>query len=226
MSIARKLIAEFIGTLVIVVAATAPIVMDAQTSKVGIVGIAFSPGVGVALMVYAFAKTSGAHFNPAVSLGLLISRSITAAEFLLYLLVQILAALLASIVVLYTIGSDAYLGANSANYNFGLVEVFAVEIFLTFLLMSVIFAVVHTRGLRGFGGAAIGLIVGLDIFFGANISGASMNPARSLGPALVSNSFGDLWIYWSATFIGAALSALMYAVVKSRVACRKSKTVR
>jgi aquaporin Z len=92
--------------------------------------------------------------------------------------------------------------------------------------MSVIFAVVHTRGLRGFGGAAIGLIVGLDIFFGANISGASMNPARSLGPALVSNSFGDLWIYWSATFIGAALSALMYAVVKSRVACRKSKTVR
>jgi aquaporin Z len=225
MSIVRKLIAEFIGTFVIVVAATAPIVIDAQTSQVGILGIAFSPAIGVALMVYAFAKTSGAHFNPAVSLGLLINRSITAAEFPLYLLVQILGALLASILVLYVIGSDAYLGANFANHDFSLAEIFAVEIFLSFLLMSVIFAVVHTKGLRGFGGAAIGLIVGLDILFGGNVSGASMNPARSFGPALLSNSFGDLWIYWSTTFIGTALSAFIYAVL-SQDSHRKAKTAK
>lgn len=75
--------------------------------------------------------------------------------------------------------------------------------------MAVIFAVVHTKGLRRFSGIAIGGIVGLDIFFLALISGASMNPARSLAPALLSGSVGDLWLYWSATFIGTSLVALI-----------------
>ena len=75
--------------------------------------------------------------------------------------------------------------------------------------MAIIFAVVHTKGLRGFSGIAIGGIVGLDIFFLAFISGASMNPARSLAPALLSGSVGDLWLYWSATFIGTSIVAMM-----------------
>ena len=75
--------------------------------------------------------------------------------------------------------------------------------------MAVIFAAVHTKGLRGFSGIAIGGIVGLDIFFLAFISGASMNPARSLAPALLSGSVGDLWLYWSATFIGTSIVAVM-----------------
>ena len=75
--------------------------------------------------------------------------------------------------------------------------------------MAVIFAVVHTKGLRGFSGIAIGGIVGLDIFFLAFISGVSMNPARSLAPALLSGSVGDLWFYWSATFIGTSIVAVM-----------------
>ena len=199
------------------IAATTPIVLDAQTNSVGLLAIAFSPAIAVALLVYAFAKTSGAHFNPAVSLGLLINRSITLNEFPLYLAVQITGAILASIIVLYTIGPNAYLGANFPNNNIGLVEIFLVEILLTFLLMSVILASVHTKGLRGFGGAAIGLIVGLDILFGGNISGASMNPARSLAPALVSNNFASLWIYWTATFAGAAISAVAYKIIKTKV---------
>ena len=75
--------------------------------------------------------------------------------------------------------------------------------------MAIIFAVVHTKGLRGFSGIAIGGIIGLDIFFLAFISGASMNPARSLAPALLSGSVGDLWLYWSATFIGTSIVAVM-----------------
>ena len=75
--------------------------------------------------------------------------------------------------------------------------------------MAVIYAVVHTKGLRGFSGIAIGGIVGLDIYFLGYISGASMNPARSLAPALISGSLGDLWLYWSATFVGTSLVALM-----------------
>ncbi len=199
----------------LVFSATSPIVLDAQTSAVGIFGIAFSPAVGVGLMVYAFGKTSGAHFNPAVSLGFLINRSITAKEFVLYIPAQIGGAMLGSIVVLHSIGSDAYLGANLPG-DVGFAEAFLVEVLLTFLLMSVILAVVHTRGLRGFGGAAIGLIIGLDIFFGGGISGASMNPARSLAPALLSSNLAYLWLYLSAPFVGSSLASASCKILKRR----------
>lgn len=223
MAVIRKLVAEFIGTFVLVFSATAPIVIDAQTGSVGILGIAFSPAIGVGLMVYAFAKTSGAHFNPAVSLGFLVNRSISVREFLPYLAVQIGGALLGSIVVLFTLGSDAYLGVNFPNKDIGMVEIFLVEIFLTFLVMSVILAVVHTRGLWGFGGTAIGLIIGLDILFGGHISGASMNPARSLAPALLSGNFESLWLYWTATFIGTVISVLAYKVISREMAKKQVK---
>ena len=209
--------AEFVGTFVLVVAATTPIVLDAQTQSMGLLAIAFSPAIAVGFLVYAFAKTSGAHFNPAVSLGSLINHTITLKEFPLYLAVQITGAILASILVLHSIGSDAYLGANFPNNDIGLAEIFLVEILLTFLLMGVIIAVVHTKGLRGFGGAAIGLIIGLDILFGGNISGASMNPARSLAPALVSGNFESLWIYLTATFIGAVIAAFAYKVITIKI---------
>ncbi len=206
----------------LVFSATSPIVLDARIGSLGILGIAFSPALGVGLMVYAFAKTSGAHFNPAVTLGFLINRSINTKEFLLYTISQIIGAILGSVAVLYTIGSDAYLGANFPG-DVGFVEAFLVEIFLTFLLMSVILAVVHTRGMRGFGGAAIGLIVGLDILFGGEISGASMNPARSLAPALLSSNFTYLWLYLSAPFVGSSLSTLSYKILNGRIVASKKK---
>jgi aquaporin Z len=87
--------------------------------------------------------------------------------------------------------------------------VFGIEVLATALLMAVIFMVVYTKGLRGFGGIAIGGIVGLDIFFLAFISGASMNPARSLAPALLSGVLGNLWLYWSATFVGTSIVAFI-----------------
>ena len=88
--------------------------------------------------------------------------------------------------------------------------IIGVEIFASAMLMSVIYVVVYTKGLKRFGGIAIGGIVGLDIFFLAFISGASMNPARSLAPALVSGVLNNLWLYWSATFIGTSIVAFMF----------------
>ena len=215
------------GTFVLVVAATTPIVLDAQTQTMGLLVIAFSPAIAVTFLVYAFAKTSGAHFNPAVSLGSLINHTITLKEFPLYLAVQITSAILASIFVLHSIGSDAYLGANFPNSKVDLTTIFFIEILLTFLLMSVILASVHTKGLRGFGGAAIGLIIGLDILFGGNISGASMNPARSLAPALLSGNFESLWIYLTATFIGAVIAVFVYKVIETKILkSRKSSKTR
>ena len=102
------------------------------------------------------------------------------------------------------------MGANSPNYAYPIPLIFAVEVLASALLMAVILVVVYTKGLRGFGGLAIGAMVGFDIFFLAFISGASMNPARSLAPALLSGVLGNLWLYWTATFVGTSIIALIF----------------
>jgi aquaporin Z len=108
------------------------------------------------------------------------------------------------------IGKEAHLGVNAPNYSYPLPLIFGIEVLASALLMSVILTVVYTKGLKGFGGVAIGGIVGLDILFFAFISGASMNPARSLAPALFSGVWTDIWLYWTATFVGTSVIALIY----------------
>ena len=194
----------------VVVLASGSVVLDAKLGKtLGIPFIAFAPFVGVAIGVYLFGKVSMAHFNPAVTIGYLITKHVRKNLLLCYLGAEIIGALLGSIFVKYVIGTEANLGANAPNYDFPLLVIFGTEVLASGLLMGVIYAVVYTKGLRGFSGIAIGGIVGLDIYFFAFISGASMNPARSLAPALLSGYLGDMWLYWSATFVGTALVASM-----------------
>jgi aquaporin Z len=150
-----------------------------------------------------------AHFNPAVSLGFLISGHITKLQLLQYFAAKITSALLASLFVMSIIGTEASLGANTPDYSYPLPLVFGIEVLATALLMAVIYLVVYTKGLRGFGGLVIGGMVGLDIFFLAFISGASMNPARSLAPAILSGVLGNLWLYGTATFIGSSTIAFI-----------------
>jgi len=206
----RKFFAEIIGTFIVVIFATGSVVIDAKLGgTLGIPFIAFAPFVGVAVGVYLFGRISMAHFNPAVTIGYLITKHLRRELFLYYLSAEIIGALLGSLFVKYVIGDEANLGTNAPNYNFPIPVIFGVEILASALLMAVIFAVVYTKGMRGFSGIAIGGIVGLDIFFFSFISGASMNPARSLAPALLSDSVGDLWLYWTAPFIGTVIVALM-----------------
>jgi aquaporin Z len=198
------------GTFIVVVLATGAVVIDAKFNGIfGIPFIAFLPFVGVAVSVYLFAKISMAHFNPAASLGFLITKHITKLQLVYYFTAQILGALLGSLFVMYMIGSEADLGANSPNYAFPLPVIFGIEILASALLMAVIVVVVYMKGLRVYGGLVIGGIVGLDIFFLAFISGASMDPARSFAPAIVSGVLYNLWLYWSATFIGTSIVALL-----------------
>ena len=150
-----------------------------------------------------------AHFNPAVTVGYFITKHITSRQLLNYFAAEIIGALLGSVFVKYVIGQHANLGANAPNYNFPILVIFGIEVAASALLMVVILLVVLTKGLKGFSGIAIGGIVGLDIFFFSFISGASMNPARSLAPALLSGSVGDLWLYWSATFVGTSIVAFV-----------------
>jgi aquaporin Z len=206
----RKFLAEIIGTFIIVVFATGSVVIDAKVGgKLGLPFVAFAPFVGVAICVYLFGRISMAHFNPAVTVGYLITRHLRRELFLYYLSAEIIGALLGSVFVKYVIGIEANLGANSPNYNFPIPVIFGVEVLASGMLMAVILAVVYTKGLKGFSGIVIGGIVGLDILFLSFISGASMNPARSLAPAILSGSVGDLWLYWTATFIGTSLVAFM-----------------
>jgi aquaporin Z len=205
----KRFAVEVIGTFIVVVLATGSVVIDAKFGgKLGLPFIAFAPFVGVAIGVYLFGKISMAHFNPAVSLGFLISGHITKVQLLQYFAAEVTGAMLASLFVMSLIGTEASLGANTPNYS-PLPLVFGIEVLGTALLMAVIYLVVYTKGLRGLGGLAIGGIVGLDIFFLAFISGASMNPARSLAPALLSGVVGNLWLYWTATFIGSSAIAFL-----------------
>jgi aquaporin Z len=206
----KKFIAEVAGTFIVVVLATGSVVIDAKTNGIlGIPFIAFAPFIGVAIAVYLFGKISMAHFNPAVSVGFLITKHITRTQLLYYLTAEIIGALLASLFVKYAIGTEAFLGANAPNYAYPLPFIFGIEILASGLLMAVILIVVYTKGLKGFSGIVIGGIVGLDIFFLAFISGASMNPARSLAPAVLSGVMTNLWLYWTATFVGTSTVAFL-----------------
>ena len=206
----KKFVAEVIGTFIVVVFATGSVVIDAKYGGIfGLPLIAIAPFVGVAIGVYLFGKISMAHFNPAVTLGYYITKHITLRQLPKYFAAEIIGALLATIFVKYVIGNYANLGANHPNYIFPIPVIFAIEVLATSLLMIVILIVVYTQGLKGFSGIVIGGIVGLDIFLFAFISGASMNPARSLAPSLISGYIGDLWLYLSATFVGTAIVSLI-----------------
>ena len=206
----KKFFAELIGTFIVVTSATGSIVLDAKLGGIlGIPFITFAPFVGVAISVYLFGKVSLAHFNPAVTIGYLITGHLRKNLLAWYFGAEIIGALLASVFVKYVIGTEANLGANAPNYDFSLSVIIGIEVLASAFLMAVIYAVVLTKGLKGFSGIAIGGMVGLDIFFFGLISGASMNPARSLAPALLSGYLGYLWLYWTATFVGTSLVALL-----------------
>jgi len=204
-------IVELIGTFILVIFATGSIVYDVQVG--GIYGIWFAavaPFIALIIGVYSFGKISLAHFNPAVTIGYYITGHITKIQILWYFTAEIIGAILGSLFVMNFIGTDANLGANVPNFNYSFFLIFSIEVLASGLLMAVIFTVVYTKGLKGFSGIAIGGIVGLDIFFLAFISGASMNPARALAPALLSGAMGDLWLYWTAPYMGTIIVAFLF----------------
>ena len=204
-------IVELIGTFILVVFATGSIVYDVQTG--GTLGIAFAavaPFIALIIGVYSFGKISLAHFNPAVTIGYYITGHISKIQIAYYFAAEIIGALLGSLFVMSFIGTEANLGVNAPNYDFSLFLIFLIEVLASALLMAVIFTVVYTKGLKGFSGIAIGGIVGLDIFFLSFISGASMNPARALAPALFSGVLDNLWLYLTAPFVGTSIVAFLF----------------
>jgi len=204
-------IVELIGTFILVVFATGSIVYDVQTGgTLGITFAAVAPFIALIICVSLFGKISLAHFNPAVTISYYITGHVSKDKIGYYFAAEIIGALLGSLFVMSFIGTEANLGANAPNTNFPLYLIFPVEVLASALLMIVIFVVVYTKGLKGFGGIAIGGIVGVDIFFLSFISGASMNPARALAPALFSGMLDNLWLYWTAPYVGTILAAFLF----------------
>jgi len=203
--------AELVGTFGLLVAATGSIVYDASLGMtLGPIFVATIHFVGLAIVVYAFGKYSMAHFNPAVTIGYFISGHIKAKTMPVYFGAQAIGAFLGTFFVKYVIGYFANLGLNFPNYSYSVSLFYGVEIIATIMLMGVILTVVHIKGLNKFAGLGIGAIVALDVYFLGPISGASMNPIRSLSPAVVTGIPDDLWLYWSAPFIGSAIAGLIY----------------
>jgi aquaporin Z len=205
--------AELIGTFTVIVFATGSVVLDAKLNgALGLPFIAIAPAVAVAIGIYLFGKTSMAHFNPAVTVAFLITKHLERKKGLLiiYLLAEVIGGILASIFIYFIFGNLAHLGANAPNYtNFSIYVIVGIEILASALLMLIVLIVVYTKGLKKFGGIAIGAIVGLDTVLFGLISGASMNPARSLAPAIVSGYYFDFWLYLTAPFIGTSIVALL-----------------
>jgi len=203
--------AELVGTFGLLVAATGSIVYDASLGMtLGPIFVAAIHFVGLTIVVYAFGKYSMAHFNPAVTIGFFLSGYTKAKTIPVYFSGQIIGAFLGTFFVKFVIGDFANLGLNFPNYSYPAFIFYGIEILATIFLMGVILIVVHIKGLNKFAGLAIGAIIALDVYFLGSISGASMNPIRSLSPAIVTGIPEDLWLYWSAPFIGSAIAGLIY----------------
>jgi aquaporin NIP len=212
--LARWLAAEFVGTFALVFAGCGAIMVDAKTHQLGHIGVAITFGLVIMAMIYAVGHISGAHFNPAVTFSFALSRHLPWPRAFGYWAAQILGALTAAAILRGSLGNIAHVGATLPSGSQA--QSFLWELVLSFFLMFVIMAVAtDTRAVGEAAAIAVGGTVGLDAMFGGPISGASMNPARSIGPAVVSGDLHAVWLYILAPAIGAALGALTYQLVRA-----------
>jgi aquaporin Z len=220
----RKLLAEFLGTFALVFAGTGAIVID-QVTRGGVThaGVALTFGLVVLAMIYAFGDVSGAHLNPAVTTAFAVAQRLSWREVPGYVLAQLAGAFAASGLLRLLFPGDEKLGATLPNGSPW--QSLALEVVLTFLLMLVILSVSTGAKEKGItAGIAIGAVIGLEAMFAGPICGASMNPARSLAPALVSGHLEHLWVYLLAPLAGAWLAVPACCGVREPGCCGAVKS--
>ena len=212
----RRALAEGFAAFALVFAGCGAIVADAQYGgALGAVGVSLVFGLIIMVMVYATGHLSGAHINPAVTVAFTVTRHFPARDAVAYVAAQFGGALLGALLLLAVWPDQpAQLGATVPSVGVGSALVY--EVVLTAFLMFVIMAVAtDTRAVGAAAAIAIGGTVGLDALFGGPVTGASMNPARSLGPAIASGTYTDLWLYFVGPVVGALVGALAYQLIRA-----------
>lgn len=211
----KKYTAEFIATFALVFCGTgAAIVNETMHGVLGHVGIAISWGLVVMILIYAFGEISGSHVNPAVTIAFAINKSFPWKQVLPYILSQSLGAIAASLVLKFLFPSSLLLGGTLPSGT--AMQSFVLEIFLMFFLMLVVLQVATGSKEQGmFAGIAIGGVVLLEAMFAGPVCGASMNPIRSLAPAIASGHTEHVWIYLTAPFIGAIGAVFIHQFLKN-----------
>jgi aquaporin Z len=206
----KRYLAECAGTFCLVFCGTGSVIVHHRThGLLGQGGISAAFGLIVIAMIYAFGKTSGAHINPAVSIGFAIAGLFPRKQLIPYILAQCAGAIIASLTLKLLFPADETLGATIPSGSAW--QSFLLEIILTFILMLVILkTATGSKESSTVAGIAIGSVIFVEALFAGPISGASMNPARSLGPAFVSGHVSQLWIYLTAPVFGAGLASMLH----------------
>ena len=219
----KRYVSEFLGTFGLVFFGAGAAITDSMYSNsLGTLGIAMVFGLIVLAMVYSFGEISGAHINPAVSLAFWLTGRFPLKDLLPYITTQCLGAICATGVLKVVFQNPEFLGETLPHV--GIWPSFLLEVVLSFFLMLVILNV--STGSKEIGimaGIAIGSIVALEAAMAGPLSGASMNPARSLGPALISGNWTSLWIYLIAPFVGASLAVPWCRLSKGKDCCTQPK---
>ncbi|XP_050229441.1 probable aquaporin NIP-type [Mercurialis annua] len=214
--IAQKLVAEVIGTYFVIFAGCGSVAVNKIYGSVTFPGICVTWGLIVTVMIYSVGHISGAHFNPAVTITSALFLRFPIRQVPFYIIAQVIGSLLASttLVLVLDVNSNAYFGTVPVGSN---LQSLVMEIIITFLLMFVVSGVTtDDRAAVGpLGGLGIGMTILLNVFVAGPISGASMNPARSIGPAIVKHVYKGLWVYIVGPIFGAILGAFAYNLLRS-----------
>jgi aquaporin NIP len=205
--------AEFLATMILVIGGCGAIMVDADAGALGPLGISLSFGVVVMVMVGAVGHVSGAHLNPAVTLAFAVTRHFPWRQVLPYVAAQAGGAITGAVILRFLLSPKAQFGATTPAG--GWQQAFAAEILLTAILVFVIMAVAtDSRAVGELAAVSIGATVGLNALWGGSVSGASMNPARSLGPALVFDVWQSHWLYWLGPILGGLIGAAAYQFIR------------
>jgi aquaporin Z len=211
----KKLFVEFLGTCIFFfIGAGAIITNQFSNGAVGLLGIAIAHGVTLAVMISAFGGISGGHFNPAVTFGVMVSRRISVALGLQYMVAQLIGGVLAGLLLHVVFPSElcasVHLGTPAVAGGVSLGTAVLIEAILTFALVTSVFGTAIDPRAPKIGGFGIGLTVLVDILVGGPLTGASMNPARTFGPGLVAGFWENHWVYWVGPLIGGGLAGFVY----------------
>ncbi len=216
-SLRNKFLVEIVGTFILVYAIASAATVYSDSGQLGVIGIGLVHALVLTAIVYAIGYRSGAQVNPAVTIGLLVAKKISGKEAAVYIIAQIIGAVIAAVVVYSIFGSEMSASVTLPSED-NVVRALILETVMTFTLVYVVLATTTSKNFKivPLAGLAIGFTLGLNVIFGGSITGGSLNPARSFGPALITWDFAYHWIYWIAPIAGGLIAAGVYKILNTQ----------